>query len=488
MSSAALTANARTGTVLALLVFISCAYFYQAGGWNQNSRFALVRALLEEHTVRIDAYREHTGDRALWKGHTYSDKAPGASLLALPSSAVARAIGRSAGVDPASMRGVVWTSYIASISTAALFTALATAAVYALTLRWGASRGGAVFAATAYALAGPAWAYGTVFVGHNVTAGCLVLAFAAAVALETASPRGRAGLALTFGLLCGLAVLVEFPAAVPVLILVTFAGLTIRRVDRGRTATLSALVVAGGALMAAVLLAYHAAAFDSPFRLGYGSEDNVEGATMQQGLFGISHPTLHAAYEVLLGTYRGLLPISPLVALAPVGLVLVARPSQRRPGVVTCAAIAAFYVLLNVSYTFWEGGWFYGPRHLVPGLPFLALGLAPLWDRRRRWLRAVLIGGWLWGAAVNLIAVSTTVQPPSDIMAPVADLMWPAFREGDLALNTQSFVDYLPAGEVRRDPMHHAGWNLGQLVGLRGLASLLPLVALWIAAAVLIFT
>jgi hypothetical protein len=191
---------------------------------------------------------------------------------------------------------------------------------------------------------------------------------------------------------------------------------------------------------------------------------------------------------VLLGAYRGLLPIAPLMALTPFGLALVARHdgAQRQLAVVTAAAVAVFYVLLNISYTYWEGGWFYGPRHLVPGLPFLALGLAPLWDRWRGWLRIVLLGGWVWGAGVNLVAVSTTVQPPSDIKAPVAELMWPAFRAGDLALNTQSFLDYLPTGAVHQDPGHHAGWNLGQLVGLRGLASLIPLAVLWAVAAVLL--
>ena len=62
---------------------MSYAYFYQGGGWNQNSRFALVRAMTERDTLQIDAYREATGDRAVWNGHYYSDKAPGASLLAL---------------------------------------------------------------------------------------------------------------------------------------------------------------------------------------------------------------------------------------------------------------------------------------------------------------------------------------------------------------------------------------------------------------------
>ncbi len=76
-------ARRQSAWVLGIALFASYAYFYQAGGWNQNSRFALVRAIIERHTLQIDAYQLHTGDRALWHGHYYSDKAPGASLLAL---------------------------------------------------------------------------------------------------------------------------------------------------------------------------------------------------------------------------------------------------------------------------------------------------------------------------------------------------------------------------------------------------------------------
>src|SRR5690242_442746 len=104
---------------------LSYAYFYQAGGWNQNSRFALVRAIVERHTLRIDDYAAHTGDRALWEGHFYSDKAPGASLVAVVPVAAARLAGRAVGVDPQGYPGIAWTSYIAAVATSGLFTLLA---------------------------------------------------------------------------------------------------------------------------------------------------------------------------------------------------------------------------------------------------------------------------------------------------------------------------------------------------------------------------
>ena len=144
---------------------------------------------------------------------------------------------------------------------------------------------------------------------------------------------------------------------------------------------------------------------------------------------------------------------------------------------------------MNASYYYWEGGWAYGPRQMMPGLPFLALGLAPLWDewRRRRLGRAVLVAGWIWGAALTLIAVSTTPQPPSTFKAPVRELLWPAFRDGDLSLNAQTFVHGgAEADLLRGHQVPHASWNLGEVAGLHGHASLVPLGVAWIAAAALL--
>jgi hypothetical protein len=477
----------RPAVVLGAILLISYAYFYQAGGWNQNSRFALVRAILERHTVQIDAYAAHSGDRALWQGHYYSDKAPGASLLALAPVAAARGIARVFGADPESFPGIAWTSYVAAVATSGVFTTIAALTIFWLSLRWGATEGAALFAATAYGLAGPAWCYATLFVGHGVTAGCLMVAFAAAVALHSPT-SDRRWLAWIVGASCGLAVLTEFPAVIPALLISALAVITVAQIEPRDTIPTAVRIVGAGAICAAVLVAYQTIAFGSPLHLGYGNEDNAEGSAMRrEGLFGITYPTLHVAYEVLLGKYRGLLPLSPLVLFAPIGWLLLARAPERRRPVIVAGLVTGFYVLLNLSYKYWEGGWFYGPRHLTPGLPFLALGLAPLWDRWSRAGRVLLAACWLWGAAVTLVAVSTSPQPPSNVEAPLADLLWPAFREGDLSLNNQTFVHHnADPDHLRHNPLNHAAWNLGEVMKLHGLYSLVPLAVAWVIAAMLL--
>src|SRR5215211_4871580 len=82
----------RSDRLLALAIFavllVSYAYFYQGGGWNENSRMDLVRALVEDHSLIIDRFHTNTRDLAKFGGHYYSDKAPGVSIAAAPTYAL----------------------------------------------------------------------------------------------------------------------------------------------------------------------------------------------------------------------------------------------------------------------------------------------------------------------------------------------------------------------------------------------------------------
>ena len=129
--------NRRLYWILGLGLFVSYAYFYQAGGWNQNSRFALVRAITERHTLAIDTFHESTGDRAVWRGHYYSDKAPGASLTALISVEAVRVVNGSSGLDPNSDAAITRTSYVATVAVSGIFTVAAALCIFWLSLSWG---------------------------------------------------------------------------------------------------------------------------------------------------------------------------------------------------------------------------------------------------------------------------------------------------------------------------------------------------------------
>src|SRR6185369_2563240 len=115
-----------------------------------------------------------------------------------------------------------------------------------------------------------------------------------------------------------------------------------------------ARIAAGVALAAAPLLIYNGLAFGSPFHLGYASEEGFK--ELHTGFFGITYPRLSTIRELLVGSYRGLLPLSPLMGVVPLGLWVLARGGHRGPAVVA-AATGVYYLLLNASYYYWEGGW-----------------------------------------------------------------------------------------------------------------------------------
>jgi hypothetical protein len=314
---------------------------------------------------------------------------------------------------------------------------------------------------------------------HGVTAGCLMLAFYGAIRMRDADRDRRALAAAGVGLGCGWAVVSEFQAAIPAAVFFVIAIAAVYEVNRPRFWFLSALAAGCAGLCALVLFAYNTAAFGSPFHLGYASEEGFE--HLRTGFFGITYPAWWRVRELLVGGYRGLLLTSPIVVAGPIGLLLAARDRHRRVASLTALGVALYYLLLNASYYYWEGGWAYAPRQLTPGLPFVALGFAPLWDARRPVLRAALAAAWIWGVAITLVAVSTNPQPPSSYKVPLKEVLWPAFRAGDLASNTQTFVHRTPPSDMGR-----ASWNLGELMGLRGHASVLPLAAIWIAAALVL--
>ena len=318
----------QAAVVLGLALFASYAYFYQAGGWNQNSRFALVRAILERHTLQIDAYQASTGDKALWQGHYYTDKAPGVSLLSLGPVALARGIARLVHVDPEDYPGIAWTSYVATVVTCGLFTLIAALLVMRLSLQWGFSRGAALFAATAYGIASPAWCYATLFMEHAAVAGSLMLAYTAAVGLADVDRPHQRRLVWSVGLWTGFAVICELQAAVPAAFIVLFALAAVR--DRSpRDASRAAIsILAGGMILGVVLLGYNALAFGSPLHVGYTSEEGF--VELHKGFFGISYPSLMRLGFILVGRHRGLLPLAPLVIVMPIGLIALAKTPARR--------------------------------------------------------------------------------------------------------------------------------------------------------------
>jgi hypothetical protein len=464
--------------LIAVVVLVSYTYFYQGGGWNQNSRFDLVRAVVERGTLRIDAYHENTDDKAFANGHYYSDKAPGLALLAVPVAEAIRPLLRAAGVDPASARGLVAMSYLVTIFTVSLPMALACAVLFLIALWLGSDVSAAAFGALALGLATPMWAYSTLFWGHALAGACLVFGFAFALRLGRRQSHDVL-LGLGVGLTAGWATVTEYPAA-PAAVILAVLALTMVWKDGWPRRWGAALGVAMGASACiAVLLIYQLRVFGSAFQPSYSYYPAGAFPWMKQGYMGLTYPRIDVALKLLFGCRRGLLFAAPVALAAPFGLRWLWNQPSGRAAAAAASAIAAYYFLFNASFRAWAAGWSYGPRYMAAGLPLLCIGLAPAWNKTRPFWRGVLALAAVGGVWLGLMAVSTTAQPPDQFRCALFQVFWPSFWAGKLSLNQQSMLT------ISEDPTGHAhgAFNLGELAGLHGLASLIPLFAAWGMAA-----
>jgi hypothetical protein len=445
--------------LIAATLLFSYSYFYgNREGWNQASRFDLVRALVEEHRFSIDTYNQNTGDKAVWNGHFYSDKAPGLALSAVPVLEVVHAVLRALHTDLSQAKSITTEIYLVTIICVALPCAVMAGCLFMVALKLGACVNGAGFAAVTLGLATPLCCYATLFWGHPLSAACLFFAFTFAVSLREFDSRSRdLLLSISVGLAAGWATVTEFPAA-PAAVILALLVIAIAWPSGSERFTRVVTGVAVGALPCIIVLGvYNLLLFGSPFKLGYSISAQQNWPLMKQGFMGVTYPKAYVLREILVGRYRGLLPLAPVLAAAPFGLILLWKQAKARVSTLAVTAIAIYYVLLNASYASWDGGWSYGPRHLSPALPFLSLPLGLLWTRSSRAVRSVLAVLWLYSASITLLGVSTVVMP-TDVKSPVRELLWPTFHAG--------LIDK----------------NLGMLIGLRGLASLIPLFLVWGAA------
>ena len=466
--------------LLGPVIFLSCIYFYEGGGWNQNSRFDLLRAIVERHTLHIDAYHENTQDKAHFNGHYYSDKAPGLVFLAVPFALVTRPALRTVGIDPESPRGEAALSYVVS-SAVALPTALAGVCLFFLGLRIGASPAGAAFGALVMCLGTPMWAYASLFWAHALVGACLVFAFAAALKLrDSASANTDFLWALAVGLAAGWATVTEYPAA-PASAMLALLALSQAWPQRAARWRVMAGVGLGAGICVIVLLGYLHAAFGA-FRPSYSYYDpNSFSFMQQQGYMGLTYPHPDRLLKILFGCSRGLFFASPVALAAPLGLWWLRKDPRFRGTVLVAAAIPAYYFLFNASFYWWKAGLSFGPRYAGAGIPLLCLGLSVAWQRATPTGRRVLIGLAVCSVFVALMVVSTTSQLAMQDSCPLIHSEWPAFWSGQMAMNRDSMLTVAEA----RSSGQFGAFNLGQLVGLHGLASLIPLLAMWLVAALL---
>jgi hypothetical protein len=404
----------------------------------------LTVSIVESGRLDIDRFAERTIDKARWNGHYYADKTPGLSFLAVPvvAATIYFVNARRGGFDADNRRDFRFLAKVTTIAVNSVISALAAVILFPTAVRLGATRSGALFGAGSLAFATPFFGWSTTFFAHSVS-GSLLLFAAAIIAFsftggDSSQSRPRFLLVgLSLGVVLGFAMVVDLTTAPACLL---GGGLALTLAGHRDTAALVKMasgLALGGALGLLPLLVYNQLAFGSPFKLGYSQVVGFEG--MKQGLFGITWPRLDVAGELLFGVYRGLVPISPILLLVPVGLIAMWREPTTRVAAIAIVAISLSFLWINASYFYWEGGGSAGPRHLVPMLPLMCLALAFAWPRQK-WAITVLLILLAASLFLSLVCAVVGMFPDSRIQNPLVELFFPKFFRSKNLLSVAPIV------------------------------------------------
>lgn len=285
----------------------------------------------------------------------------------------------------------------------AVTTALAALLLAMLAAELFRSRGGGVVVGLLYATCTVAWPHGRTFFSEPTVVLGMLFALWRLFRAERGPCRSRrrefllAGAGVGWMLLCRNDSIFLAAGLGLYALLVCVSGVRAEKTgdsERSESGPLTLLVNVGSELLrfavfpllaVGVILVLNHWRFGAFLSTGYES---------QEGGFEFSTPLFYGLHGLLFSPGRSLFVFSPILLLAPWGLVLLARAERRLT--IGLLAMILLHLVAMAKWVNWGGGWDWGPRHVFQLTPLLALPLGALlaqWplSRPRGYLFSVLI-------------------------------------------------------------------------------------------------
>ncbi len=348
----------------------------------------LATSLVDHGSVGLDEFNGL--DVAVRRGRIISGMPPGASFVAAGIYLIGRPLFR---LIPAHATPTVL-YVLCTILVAIPAVAVTVVLVYRTAIRWGVSGRAAFLTAGLLAFGTMHFGYATGFYKKTLAAACLMGAFTLLASAKGDGFRSsRAGLA---GLLCGLAIGQDYPTA---LIAAALGGYLLSR--RPGAGTIAAFV-AGAGIAILPVLAYHQAAFGSPWVTAYHFRTDPAGNTLRGPRLG--------PFFLLLVT---LLASSPCLVWSGIGWWRAIRTPNRRAEMVTIAGVVLGMLLMFSGWaSFYPHEASFASRLLLPMVPFAVLPMAFAIPTSLSGLPLLVIG---WSVGATLLAAQASMIPTNTI-------------------------------------------------------------------------
>lgn len=448
-------------TVICALAYLYCfPYQSKINNPNENVRFYMTAAIVEEGSYAIDTMRERWGwvnDAAVHDNHVYSVKAPGTSFFGVPGYAAYRYITTQGGLRYDRKTALWVCRFTASILPTLIFLFFFYGWIARQTRH-------PLLCNTVFfsvAIGSLLYGYALLFVSHTLSAAASFGAFMVLYDYRRQRPNNTSHAKIFLaGLLTAGVTFFEYPGLIASLLLSIYALLIVRPLSRLYTFAL------GGLLPTLAMMHFQWRAFGSPFTPGHLMVENAAFRSAHfEGIYGAVGPSAEALYGLLIDPAAGLFPLTPIVLFGVCGFGLLIRNRSERVDASIALSIIGLTLLAICSMNNWRGGWTIGPRYLAVVVPFIAWASLPCLDQISRRFPRLAFSLALGCTITALIAsgLPSVYYPhlPPEFSHPLSQLF--------ALLIAHDFAPY----------------NLGNFVGLTGTQSMWPLC--FIAAAALLF-
>lgn len=414
------------GTLAGLYLLFFAVYFVSGSGHfystDHIADYLTTQSITENRSLAIKPILDTVVGR---DGKSYSTHGLGQPVLSTPLYATGRVVEELApesvdkyfrGADLGDWGGTVPIFFVSLFNQ--FVTPLTCIVFFLLCLRLGFAFRASLFTTVIFGFGTLTWVSAREYFQHPLETLMLLLSVYVLVAnRDNLRPRHAllAGLAFAFGVFTRVNLLLVAPAVFAYVVLVaqraapapsvgkgpasllaralarplSFTGVSEAAIERAQWFVLPLVVMLG------IMMATNQLRYADPFVLQPVATDIGFTANVIPGLFGY-----------LFSPGRSIFLYSPPTLL---GLYFFRRfYRHHRDEAVLFGAIALIYLLLYASFTNWPGGWSWGPRFLVPVVPFLIIPMAYAFEDRR--LAAVAWGLAALGAGVQVLGSLVNVS------------------------------------------------------------------------------
>ena len=303
----------------------------------------------------------------------------------------------------------------------------------------------AILTGAAFGFGTMVWPYVNTFYSEPATAFCLLCAVYALHRFERTRCRAWAfwaGLSLGCSAVFRITSLIAMPA------LGIYLGWTLLqqwRAEHRWDALAVVYAVLGGMPGAALVILYNVLRFGHPLALSYTASQ-----------IGWDTPVLNGLYGLLFSPGKGLFVYNPILLLGVGGMLLLW--ARHRGLTLLIGILVVSYVLFHAPYSFWTGGWNWGPRFLIPIIPLLMLPVGFFLQEIR--------GKAVWLLTGTLIALSVLIQLPAVLVDHSRDMIALSEQYDQFYRKTIDQLEFSPvvrqwpvAVEVLRRFSHAETWT-----------------------------